>query len=373
VGDKSGFDRNFRGNSVIATLYLESYALLLELGSLYAVLKQAKGAAQTGGTLLLYGTANAHFNALLELTERLTDSMRSRLNKIVEIGEARFEQLVEINWATVLRCPWIANYRELPRTLVQVEKNATEVFKFVSRARSEANALTLKERKDQAEEETQSFLTAADGLTKRTGKSMQISFNSYTALEKEEANSVSKIKGAVKDSFAKIDEEGKKKEEEEQKKAQEELRQKLSTADPTKSGVRQYALTIQTSHRAGAGTDAVVFAIVVGTSGRTDEINLPDPNKTRFECGGEDVFDIDVEGDIGEAKELYLGHDNTGQGADWRIKWAELIDKTRGGQKFIFLYETDVGGKKKKGEMEFISKKAEPKGTERPGAEKKKH
>lgn len=66
---------------------------------------------------------------------------------------------------------------------------------------------------------------------------MQISFNSYTALEKEEANSVSKIKGAVKDSFAKIDEEGKKKEEEEQKKAQEELRQKLSTADPTKTGI----------------------------------------------------------------------------------------------------------------------------------------
>src|SRR5437868_4486054 len=58
-----------------------------------AKFSQAKGAAQTGGTMLLYGAANAHFNALLELTERLTDGMRTRLSKIVEIGEVRFEQV----------------------------------------------------------------------------------------------------------------------------------------------------------------------------------------------------------------------------------------------------------------------------------------
>jgi len=375
VGDKCGFDRNFRGNVVITTLFLEGYALLLELGSLYSVLKQAKGAAQTGGSLLLYGVANAHFNALLELAERLTDNMRSRLNKIVEIGEARFEQLVDINWATVLRCSWIANYRELPRTLVQVEKNAGEILKHVATARSEANALTLKERKDQAEEETQSFFAAADGLTKRTAKSMNIAYNSYTALEKEEANSMSKIKDSVKESFDKIDEEGKKLDAEAQKKAQEELKHKMVTVDTSKGNqLRQYALTIKTGNRAGSGTDAQVFCVVVGSNAKTDEIALPDADKTRFECGGEDIFDIDVEGDIGDIKELHLGHDNTGNGADWRVKWAELIDKSKGGVKYIFNYEAEIGGKKGKGVKESMFRKPEPKGTDRPGdALHKKH
>jgi len=377
IGDASGFDRNFRGNAVIAGLLLESYAYLLELASLFGVLKQAKGAAQTGGTMLLYGAANAHFNALLELTERLTDGMRSRLNKIVEIGEARFEQLVELNWATVLRCPWIANYRELPRTLIQVEKNATEVFKHVSKARSEANALTLKERQEQAEEETQAFLSAADGLTKRAGKSLSISYNSYTALEKEEENSVSKIKGAVTSSFAKSDAEAKKAEDIAVKQAMEEhqreLELKKTTADPSKSsGVRQYALTVKTSSKPGAGTDANVFVVFIGASGKSDEIPLPDPHKTRFECNGEDLFDIDIEGDVGEITELCLGHDNTGQGPDWRVKWAEVVDKHKGGHNYVFIYDCDIGGKKKKGEPESVVKKVQKAGTERPGKKKEK-
>jgi hypothetical protein len=299
--------------------------------------------------------------------------MRSRLTKIVEIGEARFEQLVEINWATVLRCSWIANYRELPRTLVQVEKNAGEILKHVATARSEANALTLKERQDQAEEETQAFFAAADGLTKRTGKSMGIAYNSYTALEKDEATSMSKIKGAVKESFDKIDEEGKKQDAEEQKKAQEELKKKMVTADPNKGNqLRQYALTIKTSRQPGSGTDAQVFCVLAGSNGKTDEIILPDPDKTRFECGGEDIFDLDVEGDIGDVKELFVGHDNTGNGADWRVKWAEIIDKSKGGVKYIFLYDAEVGGKKGKGVKESMGRKPEPKGTERPSDSKAK-
>jgi hypothetical protein len=284
--------------------------------------------------------------------------------------------LVEINWATTTRCEWIGNYRELPRTLVQVEKNATEVFKFVSKARSEANALTLKERKEQAEEETQSFLAAADGLTKRTGKSLQISYNSYTALEKEEASSVSKIKGSVMDSFSKMDSAEKSIEDKKIKQAEaemaKELEKKKNTADPAKQGVKQYAITIQTSSRAGAGTDANVYCMLQGTAAKTDEINLPDKNKTRFECNGQDVFDIDIEGDIGDITDLYLGHDNSSHGADWRIKWAEIIEKNKGGLKWIFIFEADVGGKKKKGEMEFISAKPQKQGTQRPGAEKNK-
>jgi len=235
--------------------------------------------------------------------------------------------------------------------------------------------LTLKERKEQAEEETQSFLAAADGLTKRTGKALQISYNSYTALEKEEASSVSKIKGSVMDSFSKNDTAEKaiedKKYNAAMKQLEQELEKKKTTADPSKQGVKQYALTIKTSSRAGAGTDASVYCWLQGTAAKTDEINLPDDAKTRFECNGEDVFDLDIEGDIGEITDLYLGHDNSGHGADWRIKWAEIIDKNKGGIKYIFLYDKDVGGKKKSPEKEFISAKPQKPGTQRPGKEAK--
>jgi len=151
--------------------------------------------------MLLYGAANAHFNALLELTERLTDGLRTRLSKIVEIGEIRFEQLVEINWATTSRCQCIGNYRELPRSLVQVEKNAAELFKHVAKARSEANSLTLKERKEQAEEETKSFLSAAENLTNNSKRTLKIEYNSLQTLKDAEQTtaSVNKVSKLLKD------------------------------------------------------------------------------------------------------------------------------------------------------------------------------
>jgi len=105
---------------------------------------------------------------------------------------------------------------------------------------------------------------------------------------------------------------------------------------------------------------------------KLDEIPLPDPHKTRFECNGEDLFDIDIEGDVGEITELCLGHDNTGQGPDWRVKWAEVVDKHKGGHNYVFIYDCDIGGKKKKGEPESVVKKVQKAGTERPGKKKEK-
>jgi len=299
-------------------------------------LKQAKGAAQTGGTLLLYGAANAHFNALLELCERLTDGMRSRLSKIVEIGEVRFEQLVEINWATTTRCPWIGNYRELPRILVQVEKNAASVFKVVGQARSEANALTLKERKDQAEEETKSFLTAAEGLTRTAGKSMQISYNSFQSLESSnKANeSVDKVTKALKDR----DSSEKQKEKEEEQKIQQQFLEEKAKAQPESPSVKQYMIAITTSNDIGSGVDCAIGLVLIGSKGKTATIELPDEDKSRFEAGQTDRFDIDVEGDIGEPSELIFGLDTESSKElviDWTIGGVELLDKASG-RRYVF-------------------------------------
>jgi len=317
-------------------------------------LKQAKGAAQTGGTMLLYGAANAHFNALLELTERLTDGMRTRLSKIVEIGEVRFEQLVEINWATVTRCPWIANYRELPRILVQVEKNATEVFRVVGKARSEANALTLKERKDQAEDETKNFLSAAEGLTKTAGKSMNISFNSFKSLENTEKSheSVAKVATQLKDRDATE----KKKEIEEAEKKQKEFEQQLTTAAPTSSTStsKSYVIAITTSKLPGSGTDANVYCVLMGTKAKTEQIPLPDEDKTRFETGRVDRFEINVQGDIGDVSGITLGiSDAKALDADWRVKTVDILDKSGPKRYAVDCEKTCLGGPFHKSEAQF--------------------
>jgi len=260
------------------------------------------------------------------------------LSRIVEIGEVRFEQLVEINWATVTRCPWIGNYRELPRILVQVEKNATELFKTVGKARSEANALTLKDRKDQAEEETKSFLSAAEGLTKTAGKSMQISYNSYKSLETAEKDSanVDKVTKALKDR----DEGEKKKEiEEVQKKQQQFLEDKEKViAAATHAAIKQYMIAITTSKLPGAGTDCAVGLVISGTKGKTACIVLPDEDKARFEAGKTDRYDLEVEGDIGDITEITLGLDSDSSKElviDWRVGGVELLDKGAG-RKFVF-------------------------------------
>jgi len=324
------------------------------LGSLFGVLKQAKGAAQTGGTMLLYGAANAHFNALLELTERLVDGMRTRLSKIVEIGEVRFEQLVEINWATVTRCPWIANYRELPRILVQVEKNATEVFRVVGKARSEANALTLKERKEQAEDETKNFLSAAEGLTKTAGKSLNISYNSFKSLETVEksSESVEKVTKQLKDRDAS---EKKKEAEEEEKQKQQFLKdQEAAKATTASSSNKLYMITITTSKLPGSGTDANVYCMLQGSKGKTDAIALPDEDKTRFETGRVDRFELDVQGDIGDVAGITLGlAEAKGIDADWRVKTVEILDKSGPKKYLVDCEKTVLGGPFHKTEASF--------------------
>jgi len=292
---------------------------------------------------------------LLELTERLTDGMRSRLGKIVEIGESRFEQLVEINWATTSRCNWIGNYRELPRILVQVEKNASELFRTVGKARSEANALTLKERKDQAEEETTNFLNAAEGLTKTAGKSMQIQYNSYKSLEaSDKANaSVEKVNKELKSRDAS---EMQKEKDDDEKKKKEFLEAAKSTSSGSDTKEKRFYLEITTASDLGSGTDADVYIVLIGNKAKSMPIDLPDDDKTKFEQGSVDRFDVVVDGDIGELVNIKLGISAGGNkmGADWRIKCVELVDKSNSKRYFFDCKGAKIGGSSKKEKNEAI-------------------
>jgi len=102
---------------------------------------------------------------------------------------------------------------------------------------------------------------------------------------------------------------------------------KMQFSDKVK---KRYVIAISTSKIPGSGTDATVYAVIVGTLGKTERINLPDDDKNaRFESGRTDRFELIVEGDVGEIREIKLGLGSGAFGldADWRLKSVELNDR----------------------------------------------
>jgi len=284
----------------------------------------------------------------------LASSLRSTLYKIVEIAEARFEQLVNINWATVLRCPWIANYRVLPKLFVKIEQLLVELFKAIATATDRAS-VPLKP--GHADDKISSFVEASKELTKNIGRSLGFEFNAYKALQAKRTetklelapvqlsdgptSTADKIINFLKPTIGpdKSDEK----------------------REDKKPGFKQYSLQVVTADVLGAGTDANVFCMIVGSKARTGKIELgEDESNSRFEHGSVDTFTIDVESDLGEVKELVLGHDNKGGGSDWIVKEARLADL---GTQSVYSFacnNTTIGGtfaKKEKLQVSFVPEK----------------
>jgi len=95
---------------------------------------------------------------------------------------------------------------------------------------------------------------------------------------------------------------------------------------------------ISTSKVPGAGTDCPIGLVLIGSKGKTQTIELPDEDKSRFESGKTDRFDIEVEGDLGDPVEISLGLDVDSSkeiGVDWRIAGLELLDKGAG-RRYVF-------------------------------------
>jgi len=302
---------------------------------------------------LLYGEANAEFNALLEVCERLTDEIRSRLRKTVQIAEFRFERLIEANKATTYRCPWIGNYREMPRTLVQVEKNAADLFKFIAKARSEANALSITQRKEQAEAETHAFLTSARSLTHNVGGTLKLTFNSKQAVASPGPsieNVTAELKKAEEEDTATRNAEI-------QKKLDKKMEELVSVAAETDN--KEYLLKLFTSKKLGSGTDCDIALIISGTLGRTEMIKLLDEDKTKFEKGRLDQFEIEIDGDIGEVKQITLGllgleDPVKATGADWGIGNIELIERGQNGNRqYAFDSATEAKLTKRRNAQDF--------------------
>jgi len=274
---------------------------------------------------------------VLELCERLIDGLRSRLTSICDVAEKRFEELVDINWATASRCPWIENYQQLPKLLVEIETIAIEIFKCVSKARSESNSVLISKKQPPVDEQEDAhyFITESETITSTAARFMRISFNSLKSLEIAEntTKSVDNENRLMKDRETSNKERAR---EEVQQKQKEILEKHLSAATSSATS-KPMMIAITTSKLPGSGTDANPYVIIQGVKGKTVQIPLPDEDKSKFEAGNVDRFDIDISGDIGEIISITIGLSAhaTDLNADWRISDLELVDKS-GGKRYIF-------------------------------------
>jgi len=102
------------------------------------------------------------------------------------------------------------------------------------------------------------------------------------------------------------------------------------TLTPGSTGTTTYQVKAYTGTGRGSGTDANVFVLLVGTTGKTNEIPLKyGDNFNLFEDGQCDTFAVDG-ADVGEVTQLTVRHDNSGLGADWLLDHIEVIDHASG-------------------------------------------
>jgi len=168
TGPTSGVEEFFRGNSFITYKFLKAHALLLELGRLFVVLEKAANCAKQGGTLLVYGVANAQLNALLDSTKAMIQTIRDEFTGVCKIAECAFEKLVFENKATVERSKWMKHFKHVFPASNQITDAIKEVLSDVSHIKQSANSMTLYERFQKAQNDTADFLSSAEGFSQRT-------------------------------------------------------------------------------------------------------------------------------------------------------------------------------------------------------------
>jgi hypothetical protein len=170
VGPVSGLEEFFRGNSFITYKYLKAHALLLELGRLFQVIEKAANCAKQGGTLLVYGVANAQLNALLDSTKAMIQAIRDEFTAVCKIAECAFEKLVYENKATVERSKWMKHFQHVFPASNEISKAVKDVLHDVAEIKQCANSMTLYERFQKAQNDTADFLSSAEGFSQRTAQ-----------------------------------------------------------------------------------------------------------------------------------------------------------------------------------------------------------
>ncbi|XP_062327815.1 polycystin-1-like protein 2 [Osmerus eperlanus] len=98
-------------------------------------------------------------------------------------------------------------------------------------------------------------------------------------------------------------------------------------ADSHPCACYNYLLSVQTGHRKGAGTSAMVTAKLTGAEGNSDTHQLTDPSKPAvLERGAVDVFLLATPYPLGELQSLQLWHNNEGENPSWYVDKVTVQD-----------------------------------------------
>lgn len=81
-----------------------------------------------------------------------------------------------------------------------------------------------------------------------------------------------------------------------------------------------YTVTVNTGSRDNAGTNARVYAQLIGTNGQTAEVHLDNKGSNDFERGSEKQYQITAPRDLGEIEKVNIRHDNSGNKAGWFLE-----------------------------------------------------
>ncbi|XP_059172371.1 lipoxygenase homology domain-containing protein 1-like [Physella acuta] len=86
----------------------------------------------------------------------------------------------------------------------------------------------------------------------------------------------------------------------------------------TQTYAANYRVTVDTGNVDSAGTDAKVSLTIIGNRGRTEQLELPeDAQKSKFERGNTNDFDVSSSANVGTITNIIIGHDNSGVRPGW--------------------------------------------------------
>jgi hypothetical protein len=169
-GPYSGVEGFFQSNAYITYKFLRAHALLLEFGQLFVVIEKARNCAKQGGTLLVYGVANAQLNCLLDSTKSMINAIRDEFLAVCKIAECAFEELVFANEASPGRNKWIKHFKYVFPAINCITDAVRQTLEDVSEIKLQANSMTLYERFQKAQNDTNDFLDSAAAFSKRTAE-----------------------------------------------------------------------------------------------------------------------------------------------------------------------------------------------------------
>jgi hypothetical protein len=96
----------------------------------------------------------------------------------------------------------------------------------------------------------------------------------------------------------------------------------------------EYTLTIRTSSKLGAGTNATITVVLVGTQGESKSHKLDKRFHNDFEAGAVDAYTVKEE-DLGDLLLLRFSNDGSGIGGDWLM---DSVTVTATGRHWSFPY-----------------------------------